>query len=149
MFLLKALQFLFSTVSVLVILIMLATLLFIAYRGTQPMNLAQVPARMSYWQFMEDRIQAAKAVKPARFGYLMFGGLAMVGPAYSVLYTYVGIYPDSFLARVTLPDSSIPKGVKGAAWYQVPKIWWMVVEKLSWTALVRQGPGCNFRPIKP
>ena len=145
----KVLQFFFSSVRTMIILFVIAAILFITYRGNQPMSLPQVPAGMSYWQFIEERIEAAKEVNPARCGYGMFSFLILVGPFYSALYTYVGIHPDSFLARVTQPDSSIPKGITGAAWYQVPEIWWKVVEKISWTALARPGPGCRFRPVRP
>ena len=94
-------------------------------------------------------LDAAKEVRPGRCGYGMFGFLALAGPFYSMLYTYVGIHPDSFLAHVTQPDPSIPRGVAGAAWCQVPEIWWLVVEKLSWSALARPGPGCAPTAEKP
>lgn len=145
----KALHFMFGIVRTAIILLIISAIIFITYRGNQPMSLSQVPAGMTYWQFMADRIEAAKEVNPARCGYGMFSFLAVVGPFYSVLYTYVGIHPDSFLARVTQPDSSIPKNVAGTALYQVPETWWKVVERISWTALARSGPGCRFRPVMP
>ena len=149
MILFKALNLILGILRIALIGIVAAAMMFVAYRGSQPMNLPQVPGGMSYWQFMRDRIDAAKEVRPGRCGYGMFGFLALAGPFYSVLYTYVGIHPDSFLAHVTQPDPSIPRGVTGAAWYQVPEIWWLVVEKLSWSALARPGPGCNFRAVSP
>lgn len=149
MIVLKVFHFIFGIVRTALILLTISAIIFITNLGNQPMSLSQVPAGMSYWQFMGDRIEAAKEVKPARCGYGMFGFLVVVGPFYSALYTYVGIHPDSFLARVTQPDSSIPKNVAGVAWYQVPETWWKVVEKISWTALARPGPGCRFRPVKP
>jgi hypothetical protein len=97
---------------------------------------------------MRDRLEAANEVKPARCGIGMSSFLVLVGPFYSALYTYIGIHPDSFLARVSQPDPSIPKGVSGFAWDQVPEIWWKVVEKISWAALARSRPGCRFRPLK-
>ena len=33
------------------------------------------------------------------------------------------------------PDPDIPTGAAGAKWYEVPDIWWNVVERLSWTML--------------
>jgi hypothetical protein len=143
MILLKTLQFFLGLLRTVVVLVVITTLLFIIHRGTQPMSLPQVPDRMSYWQFMGDRLEAAKEVKPARCGIGMFSFLVLVGPFYSALYTY-----DSFLARVSQPDPSIPKEASGSAWYQVPEIWWKVVEKISWTALALSGPGCRFRPVK-
>ena len=148
MILLKTFDFLFGMLRTVVVLVVITTLLYIAYRGTQPMSLPQVPAGISYWQFMRDRLEAANEVKPARCGIGMFSFLVLVGPFYSVLYTYVGIHPVSFLARVSQPDPSIPKGVSGSTWDQVPEIWWKVVEKISWTALAHPGPGCRFRPVR-
>ena len=148
MALLKLFLILIKLVRTAIMLILIAAILFIAYRGNQPMSVPGAPAGITYWQFMADRVEAAKEIKPARCGFGMFGFLILVGPFYSGLYTYVGIQPDSFLARVTQRDSSIPKGVAGAAWFQVPEIWWKVVERLSWSALTKQGPGCNFRAVK-
>jgi hypothetical protein len=148
MILLKFLHILFNTLRIGSMIILIAAILFIAYRGNQPMSVPGAPAGITYWQFMADRIEAAKEIKPARCGYGMFSFLILVGPFYSGLYTYVGIRPDSFLARVTQRDSSIPNGVAGAAWHQVPEIWWKVVERLSWSALTKHGPGCRFRPVR-
>jgi hypothetical protein len=59
-------------------------------------------------------------------------------------YTWVAINPDGFLARVTAPDPDIPKNVAGANWYEIPGIWWNVVERLNWTLLGKPHPGCHF-----
>ncbi len=134
-------------ISIALILAIFVPLLFVAYKGNQPMRVSQVPAGMTYWQFMGDRIEAAKEVKPSRCGWGMFLSLAALGSLYSAVYTDVGIHPNSFLARVTAPDPDIPKGVENASWDQVPHIWWSVVERLSWTMLGRANPGCRFRPV--
>lgn len=135
-------------ISIALILAICVPLLFVAYKGSQPMQVTQAPTGMTYWQFMADRIEAAKEVKPSCCGWGMFLSLAVIGPLYSVVYTEVGIHPDGFLARVTAPDPDIPKGVKNASRDQVPHIWWSVVERLSWTMLGKSNPGCRFRAVK-
>lgn len=147
MIILKCFQILFTILRILIVLVVISVTIFIAYRGNQPMSLSTVPAGMTYWQFMEDRVEAAREIQPVRCGYGMFSFLILVGPFYSGLYTYVGMRPDSFLARVTQPDPGIPKDAAGASWYQTPEIWWKVVERISWSALARRGPGCRFRAI--
>ncbi len=121
--------------------------LYIGYKGNQPMSVPQAPTGMTYFEFIQDRVGAAKVVKPARCGWGMFLSLATLGPVYSVVYTDVAIYPDGFLAKVTAPDPDIPKGVENASWMEVPGIWWTVVERLSWTMLGKSNVGCRFRPI--
>ncbi|GAP13191.1 hypothetical protein LARV_00942 [Longilinea arvoryzae] len=136
-----------KVISVAMILAICVPLLFVAYKGSQPMQVSQTPSGMTYWQFIADRIDAAKEVKPSRCGWGMFLSLVALGPLYSVVYTDIGIHPDGFLASVTAPDSDIPKGVENASWDQVPRIWWNVVEQLSWTMLGKANPGCRFRPV--
>ncbi len=111
------------------------------------MSVPQTPKGMTYFEFMQDRIDAAKVVKPARCGIGMFASLAALGPFYSVLYTYVAVEPESFLARVTAPDPDIAKGAEGAGWNEVPGIWWKTVERLSWTMLRPTNTGCKFRAV--
>ena len=136
-----------KVILVALILAICIPLLFVAYKGNQPMQVVQVPAGMTYWQFMADRVEAAKIVKPSRCGWGMFLSLAAIGPLYSAVYTEVGIHPNGFLARVTASDPDIPIGVENASWSQVPHIWWGVVERLSWTMLGKANPGCRFRPV--
>jgi hypothetical protein len=69
-------------------------------------------------------------------------------PFYSALYTYVGIHPDGFLAKVTMRDGNIPTDAAGASLAEVPEIWWKTVERLSWSALARRTPACNFRTVQ-
>ena len=148
MIVIRTISWVFKLVSLILIVTILGSLLWVAQRGGQPMDLPQIPAGITYWQFMADRVDAASEIQPARCGYGMFAFLLAAGPFYSVLYTYIGLYPDSFLAHVSQKDPNIPMGVAGAPWYQVPEIWWKIVEKLSWIALAKQGPGCNFRPVQ-
>ena len=48
-----------------VILMICSSILFVAYKGNQPMKVSQVPKGMTYFEFIGDRIDAAKTVKPA------------------------------------------------------------------------------------
>lgn len=137
-------KLIWSTIVVLVCL----SLIFILYKGNQPMHVQVVPKGITYFEFMADRVDAAKVVKPSQCGWGMFLTLAVLGPMYSALYTEIGLHPGGFWDRVSAPDSNIPKGVAGAQWYEVPHIWWNVVEQLSWTMLGKQrGAGCKFRPV--
>lgn len=61
--------------------------------------------------------------------------------------TDITSHPDGFLANVTAPDPDIPKGVTGASWYEIPGVWWNIVERLSWTMLAKTHLGCHFRPV--
>jgi hypothetical protein len=104
---------------------------------------------MTYFEFMKDRVDAAKMVEPSRCGWGMMLSLATLGPIYSVVYTTVAINPDGTLAKMVAPDPDIPKDVDGAKWYVVPGIWWGVVERLSWTMLGKStSVGCQFRAVK-
>lgn len=141
-------QLISKMITVVLILAICLPLLFIAAKGNQPMQIPQVPKGMTYWEFMSDRIEAAKVVQPSRCGWGMFLSLAFLGPIYSGVYTEVAVHPDGFLAKVTTPDSDIPKGVANATWQEVPAIWWDIVERLSWTMLAKHHPGCNFRSVQ-
>jgi hypothetical protein len=132
-----------------VILIICSSMIYIGYKGNQPMHVPEAPKGMTYFEFMADRLDAARTVKPARCGWGMILSLAVLGPVYSVIYMEVGIHPDGFLARETAPDPDIPNGVAGAHWYEVPGIWWNTVERLSWTMLGKPVThGCKYRPVR-
>jgi hypothetical protein len=138
-------KFFWNTTVVLVC----AGLVFIGYKGNQPMSVTGAPAGMTYFEFMKDRLDAAKTVEPSRCGWGMLLSLATLGPVYSVVYTKVAINPKSTLAKMTASDPDIPKDVDGAKWYEVPGIWWGVVERLSWTMLGKPATiGCQFRAVK-
>lgn len=123
-------------------------ILFIAYKGNQPMDVPGAPAEMTYFEFMKDRVDAAKEVEPSRCGWGMFISLGILGPIYSAVYTDVAVHPGGYLDRVTAPDQDIPTGFANTPWYQVPDVWWNAVERLSWTMLGRpQSVGCRFRPV--
>jgi hypothetical protein len=107
--------------------------LFFWYSGNQPMSVIQAPKHMTYWEFMADRIAAAKMVQPTRCGWGMISSFMILGPIYSVIYTITAVNPDGFIARITAPDPDIPTHVGGSVWYKIPGIWWNIVEHLSWT----------------
>jgi hypothetical protein len=131
-----------------VVILICAGLIFVGYKANQPMMVSGAPEGMTYVEFVQDRLDAAKTVEPSRCGWGMMLSLGVLGPIYSVVYTSVAIHPDGQLAKVTASDPDIPKGVAGANWYDVPEIWWGVVERLSWTMLGKQYPyGCTFQPV--
>lgn len=126
-----------------------AALVFIGFKANQPMSVSDTPQGMTYIEFMKDRIDAAKMVEPSRCGWGMMLSLAALGPIYSVVYTAVAVNPDGMLAKMTASDPDIPNGVEGAKWYEVPGIWWGVVEHLSWTMLGKPANvGCQFRTVR-
>ena len=103
---------------------------------------------MTYFEFIRDRINAAKEIKPVHCGVEMFASLVIFGPIYSALYTDVGVHPDNFVAKVKAPDPDIARKVASANWIEVPDIWWKTVERLSWTMLKPTSIGCKFRPVE-
>ena len=126
-----------------------AGLVFIGFKANQPMSVSDAPQGMTYIEFMQDRIEAAKTVEPSRCGWGMILSLATLGPIYSVVYTVVAVNPDGTLAKMTASDPDIPKNVADAKWYDVPGIWWGVVERLSWTMLGKPANvGCQFRTVR-
>lgn len=132
-----------------IVILICAGLVFIGYKANQPMAIPDAPVGMTYVEFIQDRINAAKTVNPSRCGWGMMSSLVVLGPIYSVVYTDVAIHPDGQLAKVTASDPDIPKGVAGANWYEVPGIWWRVVERLSWTMVGKPASvGCQFREVK-
>lgn len=137
-----------KAIHLLVILALLLPVLFVAYMGSQPMDIPTAPKGLTYWQFLGDRVEAAKTVQPSRCGWGMMLSLSLLGPIYSVVYTDVAIHPEGFLAKVTTPDTDIPRDVAGAGWFEVPGIWWNVVERLSWTMLAKPHVACNMRAVQ-
>jgi len=132
-----------------IVILVCADLIFIGYKANQPMSVAGAPEGMTFVEFIKDRIDAAKTVEPSRCGWGMMLSLATLGPIYSVVYTDVAIHPGGFMDKITAPDPDIPTGVEGAKWYEVPDIWWTVVERLSWTMVGKQYPhGCQLGTVK-
>lgn len=145
----KLIMFIMKMFGKIVVLMICIGLVFVVYKANQPMIVPDAPQGMTYAEFMQDRIDAAKTVEPSRCGWGMMLSLATLGPIYSVVYTAVAINPDGTLAKMTTPDPDIPKGVEGARWYDVPGIWWGVVERLSWTMLGKPASvGCQLRAVR-
>jgi hypothetical protein len=103
-----------------IVILVCVGLVLIGNKANQPMTVAGVPAGMTYVEFIQDRFDAAKTVKPSQCGWGMMLSLATLGPIYSVVYTDVAIHPGGFLDKVTAPDPDVPTGVAGAKWYEVP-----------------------------
>lgn len=137
-----------KTINLVVIFTLVASMLFVAYKGNQPMEVVGAPEGLTYWAFLRDRLDAAQTVQPSRCGWGMVLSLGLLGPIYSVVYTNVAVHPDGFLARVTAPDPDIPRNHAGAKWFEVPGIWWNVVERLSWTMLAKPHIACNMRAVQ-
>ena len=142
---------LFSTLGMLlrvllaiVLIAVLVLVAFVAYKGSQPMQ--QVDANgMTYWQFVRERLVAIREL-PAKCQQMHFTSFAIAVPLYPALYTLVGLYPDSYIARHTQPDPSIPKKIN---WSNALNTWWSLVEDVSWEAWVTQHlpsvmPECNL-----
>jgi hypothetical protein len=68
---------------------------------------------------------------PAKCQQMHFTSFAIAVPLYPALYTYVGIYPESYLARHTQPDPSIPKDI---GWTDALDTWRGLVDDVSWEA---------------
>jgi hypothetical protein len=124
---------------------------YIHHKGNQPMDVPRatppLPEGITYWEFMADRIEAAREVKPQRCGVSTFAFFLAITPFYSVVYTIGGMRPESAMGRGIQPDASIPRWAAGLPWEKTPDVWWWVVENLSWSMLARHGPGCNFSPV--
>ena len=144
----SVIRFVFRVVSLGLLLMVLAAVSFIYFQGSQPMQVSQVPADMTYWQFMADRLDAAQEVEPRRCGVGRLVTFGILAPVYSLVYTDVGLHPGGFLDRVSQDDQNIPNEVENTPWYNVPELWWNVFEKISWSMLARRTPACNFRPVE-
>lgn len=144
----KFFQTLFRLIVLFVLISLAACGGYIGLRGNQPMDLPQAPVGMTYFEFIQDRLDAAQEIRPARCGVGKFTFFILVTPFYSVLYTWAGVHPDGFIARITARDDSIPPDAAGAGWNRIPDIWWNTFVRLSWSALARRTPACNFRPVR-
>jgi len=80
------------------------------YKANQPMTVLGTPEGMTYFEFIQDRIDPVKTVEPSRCGLGMMLSLAARSPIYRVVYPAVAINPDSTLVKMTSSDPDIPKG---------------------------------------
>jgi len=81
-------------------------------------DVAGAPAGLTYFEFIQDRLDAAQMVKLSRCGLRMMLSLETLGPIYSVFYTEVAIQPGGFLDQVIRPHNSFryhPCGFRGLA----------------------------------
>jgi hypothetical protein len=141
----SALGLLIRTILALVLIAGLVFVAFVGYRGSQPMQ-QDGANQMTYWHFMSEHIGAIREL-PANCQRLHFTSFAIAVPLYPTLYTIVGLYPESYIARHTQPDPSIPKNI---SWSDAPDTWWSLVEDVSWEAWVTQHlptvmPECNLQ----
>ena len=51
-----------KAISLTLISVILLSFLFIGYKGNQPMSVPQAPKGMTYFEFIQDRVEAAKAI---------------------------------------------------------------------------------------
>ena len=143
----KSIAFIVRLAILMVVIGMFAMVAFVAVKGNQPMRISQVPAGMTYREFIQDRLDAAREVHPQRCGVGRLVTYVALAPAYSVVYTQIGLNPGGVLDRVSQPDPNIPVGVQDTPWYEVPDLWWGVFERITWSILGRHTSACNFRPI--
>ncbi len=123
----------------------LVLVVFVAYKGSQPMRIEGANG-MTYWQFVSERVGVIRGL-PAKCQQLHFAGFVIAVPFYPLLYTYVGLYPESYIARHTQPDTLIPKIIH---WFDAPDTWWSLIEDVSWEAWVTPHlpsvmPECNLK----
>ena len=142
----STLRMLIRVILALVLIAGLILVAFVAHKGSQPMQQDSANG-MSYWQFMRERIGAIREL-PAKCQQMHFTGYLLAVPLYPALYTYVGLFPNSFLARHTQPHPSLPKNVQLG---DVLNTWWSLVETVSWDAWVTPHvphimPECNLKP---
>jgi hypothetical protein len=97
-------------------------IIFIAYKGNQPVQVTQAPKRMIYFEVLADCLDAAKNGKPSRCGWGMMVFLAALGPNYNVVNTAVTISSGSTLAKTTASDPDNPMKVAGRKWFEVSDI---------------------------
>ena len=60
------------------VILVCAGLFFIGFKTNQPMSVPDAPEGMTYFNFMQDRIDAAKTIEPSRCGWGMMLSLAAV-----------------------------------------------------------------------
>jgi len=143
----KSIAFIVRMALLMVMVGMVTLVAFVTVKGNQPMRIRQVPAGMTYREFIQDRLAAAKEVQPQRCGVGRLVTYVALAPAYSVVYTQIGLNPGGLLDRVSQSDPNIPVGVQDTPWYEVPDLWWGVFERISWSMLGRHTSACNFRAV--
>lgn len=95
---------------------------------------------LSYWEFMTSRLDASRET-PVNCHRTRLIALALGLPLYPALYTYIGLYPESSLARHVQPSPLIPQQI---TWQEVPETWFRLVKEVSW--LVFTQPLWDYTP---
>jgi hypothetical protein len=119
--LLAGINLLLCLVLALVLIARLVAAAFVAYNGSQPMQV-QGGNDLTYWQFLRERIGDICELLP-KCQQMHFTDNAIAAPFYPFLYTFVGVNLDGFLARHTQPHQLIPEE---ASWGEVLGIWWSI-----------------------
>lgn len=104
------------------VLVICLGLAIVGYKANQPMSVPDASQGMTYLEFMQDRIDAAKNVEPSRCGWGMVLSLATLSLIYILVYTAEAVIPEGTLAKMIATDPDIPKGVEGAKRYKIPGI---------------------------
>jgi hypothetical protein len=140
------LLFKLSLVMLLVAVVAIAGIIFV--KGSQPMGVAGVDPKgqnanlddMSYWEFMSGSLAASRET-PVNCHRTRLIYLAISLPVYPLIYTYVALYPDSYLAQHIQPSSLVPDPI---SLEQVPDTWWALVKEISWFAFTQ--PQWDYMP---
>jgi hypothetical protein len=118
----------------------------VAWHGAQPVEAAGKGSRTavlgdtSYWEFMAGSLAASRET-PTICHRTRLIGLAIMLPLYPVLYTAIGLYPESALARHAQPSPLIPAPI---GWREAPETWWRLVKEISWFVMTESQ--WNFMP---
>jgi hypothetical protein len=64
----KLIMFVLRMFAKAVILMICLGLVFVGFKANQPIAVPEAPEGMTYFEFMQDRIEAAKTVQPSRCG---------------------------------------------------------------------------------
>jgi hypothetical protein len=108
--------------------------------GTDPNGKSAVLDDISYWEFMADYLATSRKT-PANCHSTRLIYLAISLPVYPVVYTYVALYPDSYLARHVQLSEIIPDPISLS---DVPETWWHLVKVISWLAFTQ--PQWDYTP---
>jgi len=82
--------------AILAVIICLGFVGFVAYKGSQPMHQKEANG-MTYWQIMREQVEVNGGL-PAKCRSLYLVSYLTVLP-HALMYTYVGVFPESYLAK--------------------------------------------------
>jgi len=130
---------------------------FVLVKGSQPVGAVSAGPngqtisldKTSYWEFMTGSLAASRQT-PLNCHRTRLIYLAIALPLYPAVYTFIALYPESFLARYVQPSRLIPGPItpcnerSGLAWRQAPETWWRLVVEVSLLAFTQ--PQWDFTP---